>query len=201
MQDVELHLLCSFPLTLPFSFVNCRTLTSLTIHMDGILEFPSPVCLSNLKKLELNDIEFLDEHSTQNLFSGCPLLEDLTLERCSWEHVRADSMFVISPRLQYFTMIEDEEQLRPSFSGHEFVISSNGLTNFRYEGGFQFDFILNSQLLEAVLIKYFPPQNGPITIINHFLKFLRYTTDVQTMLLKNALVCFFLSLNCAAFIE
>ena len=165
-------------LTLPLSFVNCRTLTSLTIYSVGILDFPSPVCFFNLKILELKRVEFPNESLTQKLFSGCPLLEDLTLERCSWVSVRAVSLFVVSPRLQYFTMIEDDEELPPSFSGHEFVISSKGLKYFHYEGGFQFDFILNSQHLEEVLITYFPPENGQITVvINHFLKILRLWTS------------------------
>ncbi|KAI9100256.1 hypothetical protein K1719_024474 [Acacia pycnantha] len=80
VQDVELNLDGFSLLTLPFSFVNCRTLTSLIIFAARItLKFPSPVCFSNLKKLELIRVTFPDEHSTQKLFFGCPLLEDFKL--------------------------------------------------------------------------------------------------------------------------
>ncbi|KAI9124909.1 hypothetical protein K1719_004236 [Acacia pycnantha] len=146
VQDVELGCLDGFsPLTLPFSFVNCRTLTSLIISAAGItLKFSSPVCFLNLKKLELIRVTFPDELSTQKLFSGCPLLEDFKLEECDSKYVEA--VFLVSPpRLHNFTMIEDDEQTPPSFNGDEFIISGGDLKNFHYEGEFQFEFnILNS---------------------------------------------------------
>ena len=49
VQDVELNLVGFSPLTLPFWFVNWRTLTSLIIFAGGItLKFPSPIYFSKL---------------------------------------------------------------------------------------------------------------------------------------------------------
>ncbi|KAI9091653.1 hypothetical protein K1719_028096 [Acacia pycnantha] len=189
VQDVELSLFGFSPLTLPFSFVNCRTLTSLIIYSGGItLEFPSPFCFSNLKKLKLTRVIFPNEYSTQKLFSGCPLLVDFKLEQCNWENVNAVSL-ISPPRLQNFTMIEDDDgQVPPGFNGDEFVISGGDLKYFHYEGEFQFEFnIFNSQPLEEVHINFYSPENGPMPIINNFLKLLRYTSDVPTLTLRNAL--------------
>ncbi|KAI9073610.1 hypothetical protein K1719_044422 [Acacia pycnantha] len=154
VQDVELSLLGFSPLTFPFGFVNCRTLTSLFIFVGGItLEFPSLVCFFNLKKLKLARVILPDEHSTQKLFSSCLLLEDFELlDQCHWENVNAVSL--VSPlRLQNFTMIEDVDE----------------------------------QPLEEVHINFYSPENGPMPVINHFLKLLRYTTDVPNLKLRNAL--------------
>ncbi|KAI9079325.1 hypothetical protein K1719_038726 [Acacia pycnantha] len=149
VKDVELSLDGFNQLTLPFSFVNCRTLTSLIIFAAAItLKFPSPVCFFNLKKLVLSRVTLPDEHSTQKLFSGCPLLEDFKLEECDW----------------------------------------NDLKCFHYEGECQFEFnILNSHLLEEVHINLYSLENGPINVINHFLKLLRYACDVPNLTLRNSL--------------
>lgn len=49
-------------------------LTLLKVQTIKMLKVPSPICLSNLKKLELNCFEFPDDHLTEQLFSGCPIL-------------------------------------------------------------------------------------------------------------------------------
>ncbi|KAK4278588.1 hypothetical protein QN277_016417 [Acacia crassicarpa] len=86
-------------------------------------------------------------------------------------------------------MIEDDDGLMPpGFNGDEFVISGGDLKYFHYEGEFQFEFnILNSQLLEEVHINFYSPENGLMPVINNFLKLLRYTSDVPTLTLRNAL--------------
>ncbi|KAI9073627.1 hypothetical protein K1719_044412 [Acacia pycnantha] len=85
-------------------------------------------------------------------------------------------------------MIEDDEQTPPSFNGDEFVISGSDLKCFHYEGECQFEFnILNSHLLEEVHINLYSLENGPINVINHFLKLLRYACDVPNLTLRNSL--------------
>ncbi|XP_054778103.1 F-box/FBD/LRR-repeat protein At3g52680-like [Prosopis cineraria] len=168
------------------NFVNCKTLTSFSLYMLETLEFPSPVSFSNLNMLELERVAFPNEHSTRELFSGCPVLEVLNLERCDWRNVKA--VTVVSPKLQYFTMIEDEEGIANNFNGYQLVIVGDSLKYFRYEGEFLFDFnIMNSELLEMVHINIYSAKNSPQPVIYHFLSLLRYITEVPDLKLFSAL--------------
>ncbi|KAK7858059.1 f-box protein [Quercus suber] len=50
------------------------------------------------KRLTLEKVIFSDDHSTQQLFTGCPILEDLCLIDCIWKYVKA--VCISSPMLR-----------------------------------------------------------------------------------------------------
>lgn len=186
VQEVELNLrICYRELTLPYRFVNCRTLTSLTIIApQSFVRLPSTVCLSNLRKLDLRVRGVQDWQHTQKLFSGCPMLEDVRIKECSWDCLKGVS--VISPRLQHFTMIEDKLKVTLRVVGGEFLIFSDALKFFHYEGRFDFTFrIQNPKSLEEAHIGLYPCENDLRT---PFIKLLRYLSNVKILRFMNVLV-------------
>nr|POE45283.1 fbd-associated f-box protein [Quercus suber] len=62
------------------------------------LKLPSSISFSCLKRLTLEKVIFSDDHSTQQLFTGCPILEDLCLIDCIWKYVKA--VCISSPMLR-----------------------------------------------------------------------------------------------------
>ncbi|KAM4101872.1 hypothetical protein ACJW30_05G178900 [Castanea mollissima] len=87
----ELHI-CLSNFQEPFSLPHCLftrvTLTNLDLTMPCILKFPPTICFSKLKILILRCVSFSDEHSTQQLFSGFPVLEELCLDDCHWMNLK-----------------------------------------------------------------------------------------------------------------
>ncbi|KAF6150913.1 hypothetical protein GIB67_000079 [Kingdonia uniflora] len=67
----------------PSSLYGCGSLISLKLEMNNSnLEVPTLIFLPNLKTLHLSFITFPDDSSTQNLFSSCPVLEELIIDNC-----------------------------------------------------------------------------------------------------------------------
>ncbi|CAN8278357.1 unnamed protein product [Cochlearia groenlandica] len=87
------------------SFV-CRynsTLENLELKYAIILDFPSRVCLKSLRKLELCAVKFKDEESVCNLLGGCPVLEDLVVNRRS--NCNVETCTIAVPSLQRLTIL------------------------------------------------------------------------------------------------
>ena len=76
------------PFSLPRSLFTCMTLTELQLEMPCILKLPPTVCFTNLKTLNFRFVTFTKEHSTEKLFSGLPVLEELELENCNWVNLK-----------------------------------------------------------------------------------------------------------------
>ncbi|XP_050288654.1 F-box protein At4g22280-like [Quercus robur] len=86
------------PLALPPCLFTCESLEVLILHMFHSLKLPSSISFSCLKKLTLEKVIFSDDHSTQQLFTGCPILEDLFIIDCIWKYVKA--VCISSPMLR-----------------------------------------------------------------------------------------------------
>ncbi|XP_037496519.1 putative F-box/LRR-repeat protein At3g28410 [Jatropha curcas] len=69
---------------LPSSLFMSDSLTELKVGMFEDLKLPSYICFSSLKILTLKYVTFLDAQSMHQLFSGCLVLEKLTLDECAW---------------------------------------------------------------------------------------------------------------------
>ncbi|KAI8545933.1 hypothetical protein RHMOL_Rhmol07G0075800 [Rhododendron molle] len=66
----------------------CKTLVNLRLRGEYILLDPISVCLPNVKVLHLSRLEFKDDDTIRRVFSGCPLLEELVLSKCTLESVQ-----------------------------------------------------------------------------------------------------------------
>lgn len=92
---------------LPFNFLMVsETLTVLRLGKCFGLKVPEEVCLPSLKVLHLVEIIFLHDESLERLFSACPVLEELYIERIV-KHDRFDlKTFKLSvPSLKSLTLI------------------------------------------------------------------------------------------------
>ncbi|KAL7250636.1 hypothetical protein ACSBR1_012621 [Camellia fascicularis] len=70
---------------LPRSLFISVNLVVLKLAGDVFFRFPMPVFLPSLKVLHLHSLMFLDDDSFQNILSGCPVLEELDIERTNRE--------------------------------------------------------------------------------------------------------------------
>lgn len=66
---------------LPPSLFTCRALVKLKLDGNFLLNLPFCVCFPNLKTLGLARVMFVDDFSMHRLFSSCPVLEDLEIQR------------------------------------------------------------------------------------------------------------------------
>ncbi|CAA7056374.1 unnamed protein product [Microthlaspi erraticum] len=78
-------------------------LDTLKLKNSIILEFPSWVCFSSLRKLHLEYVEFKDEASVSNLFSGCTSLQDLFVDRRNY-YMDVGTFRIAVPSLQRLTI-------------------------------------------------------------------------------------------------
>ncbi|MED6168716.1 hypothetical protein PIB30_014181 [Stylosanthes scabra] len=124
------------PLIFPDQLFTCATLTNFHLDMPYIFKLPSSIHFQCLQTLSLSNIIFPDT-STQQLFSGCPALEDLYLLDCNLKNVQA--LRICSPLLRriYIWEIEDDECDIDGLDVSnccEVLINGNNLKSFHYQG-------------------------------------------------------------------
>ena len=139
------------PFSLPHCLFTCVTLTKLDLTMPCILKLPPTICLSKLKILVLKGVSFSDEHSTQKLFSGFPVLEELCLDDCRWMNLKVVS--ICAPKLSSL-MIQDPYKKRWSDSDNcQVTILGVSLESFYYTGEFFNEYSLHklALLVEAYI--------------------------------------------------
>ncbi|XVF03941.1 hypothetical protein REPUB_Repub05bG0036900 [Reevesia pubescens] len=89
VQELILFLPDEGEFVLPDNLFTSESLSYFWLKMHCCtLKVPSFICFSGLKLLNLGGVVFQDNHSAQQLFSGCPLLEDLSLFSCHWENIK-----------------------------------------------------------------------------------------------------------------
>ena len=91
-------------LVFPNHLFTCATLTKFHISMQHILELPSPIRFESLKALTLERVILPVDSSTQQLLSGLPSLQELSLINCNWMNVKA--ICISSPSLRKLIIME-----------------------------------------------------------------------------------------------
>ena len=106
VQELDLCLPIRTTILLPPSLFTSKSLSTLKLVMDSdVLKVPSSVCFSGLKILHLSSVTFLDDQSCQQLFSGCPVLQELVLYECVWNNI--NNITISIPTLRRLTIYED----------------------------------------------------------------------------------------------
>ncbi|KAK4257410.1 hypothetical protein QN277_007003 [Acacia crassicarpa] len=105
IQELELSLDLRSPFLLANYSTVLKSLNVMNLELPCVLEVAGCVHFPCLKTLALHFITFVDETSAQQLFSGCPVLQKLTLDNCGWKNVQNVSIKI--PTLTTL-IIEDE---------------------------------------------------------------------------------------------
>ncbi|KAJ9562611.1 hypothetical protein OSB04_007771 [Centaurea solstitialis] len=84
VHELDLCLFAEDPSVIPRSMFDSKSLVSLKIEMNCVVELPSRISFPRLKILHLSLVTFPNDDSTEKLFSGCPALEELVLLDCEW---------------------------------------------------------------------------------------------------------------------
>ncbi|GFZ02615.1 LOW protein: F-box/FBD/LRR-like protein [Actinidia rufa] len=103
----------------------CRTLAFLKIVGILILKVPFSVCLPNLKILHLCCLKLADDDSIRRIFSGCPMLEELELRKCTLENV--EMLHISIPSLKSLA-------LQYCRGNYQIVLDATILGYFKYHG-------------------------------------------------------------------
>ncbi|KAG4984335.1 hypothetical protein JHK87_029084 [Glycine soja] len=96
------------------------------IMADILLNLPSSIHFSNLKLLTLQYVVFPGYESTQRLFSGLPVLEELTLDSCCWLNFE-----IVTIALPMLKKLDIKENLADHDNCQFFIIAEN-LNSFYY---------------------------------------------------------------------
>lgn len=124
------------PFELPHCLFTCDTLKKAVIVANTLLKLPSSIHFSNLKFLTLCYVAFPEHKSTQQLFCGLPVLEELTLDRCTWWNVK--TIAIDPPMLLKLVIIENEADP----ANCRFIIFAKNLKSFYYTGTFRNDYYI-----------------------------------------------------------
>ncbi|XP_068330885.1 putative FBD-associated F-box protein At5g56390 [Pyrus communis] len=114
-------------LALPCCLFSSISLVQLDLCMPSVLQRPPTVCFSSPKTLKLKYVKFSDEHSTNQLFSSCPVLEDLCLSQC-WFLSNVRNVNIRAPKLLRLTI--DEDYYGGSDHGFQFMVHGTNLKHY-----------------------------------------------------------------------
>ncbi|OVA14307.1 hypothetical protein BVC80_9021g38 [Macleaya cordata] len=82
----------------PLSLFTCESLIKLKLEINSILYLPKSISFPRLRYLELYRVKFRDEYLNEQLFSNCPVLEELILLECTWVNMK--SVCISAPALK-----------------------------------------------------------------------------------------------------
>lgn len=218
VQDLNLRLdKINEALTLPCCIFTCVTLTILKIDMGEYLELPFVINFPSLKILSLAYVTLPDDHSMQRLFSGCPVLKDLTIYNCNWKHVRA--VCISCPLLRKLSVsdkgdynnddMDDEDDNANNENGNgdqqidsngcQVVIIGTSLESFSYEGELRNDYCFydSSSLKDACILVDGTREERddvPMEVVYRTHKLLRVLSNIKnlTISVDTLEVCFLL---------
>ncbi|XP_019051760.1 PREDICTED: putative FBD-associated F-box protein At5g56440 [Nelumbo nucifera] len=88
VQNLSLSIPVKQPINLPRCLFTCRSLISLRLEVNYQLKPSLRFCFPSLKKLHLSFITFSNDYSTKQLFSSCPILEELQIIGCNWKKLK-----------------------------------------------------------------------------------------------------------------
>jgi len=120
--------------SLPRCVFTCETLESFFLDMPCILKVPPIICFSNLKVLSIQSVTFSDDYTTQQFFSGLPVLEMLFLEECRWGCLKVLS--ICAPKLHSLVIREADILSQSDSDGCQVTVFGASLKEFFYTGEF-----------------------------------------------------------------
>ncbi|KAI3768951.1 hypothetical protein L6452_00047 [Arctium lappa] len=182
VQELDLCLLAEDPSVIPRSMFDSKSLVSLKIEMNCVVELPSRISFPRLKILHLSLVTLSNDDSTEKLFSGCPVLEELVLLDCEWMNLKNIAISSSTLKslsiddLPYFGPLDDP-------SGCKIKIDAANLTFLKYIGYLSNEIFLDdvSSLVKAFIHIPNPKERQKEVVCRtvEMLKGLRYVESLR----------------------
>ncbi|KAK0600996.1 hypothetical protein LWI29_020358 [Acer saccharum] len=133
MQQLYLGLISDTPLELPLCIVNCESLVDLKICFDrySVLKLPKSPGFTCLQSLFLSKVEFLDSVLLGKFVSSCPVLENLTMDDCTFHDFKI--LDIAAPRLKNLT-IDSLASADEGLFNCEVIVACPSLVSFKLLG-------------------------------------------------------------------
>ncbi|KAK4588249.1 hypothetical protein RGQ29_019298, partial [Quercus rubra] len=162
----------------------CETLTRLNLDMPCILKLLPTIYFSKLKILALRGVIFSDEYSTQQLFSGFPVLEELCLDDCHWINLKVVS--ICAPKLSSLMIQDPYKKRRSDSDGCQVTILGVSLESFYYTGEFFNEYSLHkSALLVEAIINVCGSRTRPRLVANRMYNLLIGFSNAKEIMLTS----------------
>ncbi|KAI3885795.1 hypothetical protein MKX03_022170 [Papaver bracteatum] len=143
VEELVLSMTPKEPFIFPLSFFTCVSLVVLDLEYTHILNLPNTISFPRIKILRLAYITFVNENLTGELFSNCPILEELSLFQCDFEDFKV--LCIMSPTLKCLS-------IRKCRLFHQTLkVFAPNLLTIKYAAEMPADFVLDSfqSLVEA----------------------------------------------------
>ncbi|KAK9269637.1 hypothetical protein L1049_001414 [Liquidambar formosana] len=188
VQELDICFFVEEPFGLPCCIFTCESLTALKIAMNCVLKLPNCISFPSLKSLQLRFVTFMENYSTQKLFSGCPVLQELAILDCEWMNL--ESITISIPTLKSLTIDE-----LPCFgktddlNDCEIKIYAANLLSFKYIGNLSNDIFLynlSSLLVASIHIPNLCERRNEIA--RRGVKLLRGVHNAKSVRLSNGTI-------------
>lgn len=84
VEELSLTLLLNSTFFTLLSLCTCESLVTLELDIFPNLYLPKYMSFPKLKHFKLSRVKFSSKYNNEQLFSSCPILENLTLVKCEW---------------------------------------------------------------------------------------------------------------------
>ncbi|KAB5533804.1 hypothetical protein DKX38_016890 [Salix brachista] len=164
----------------PRCLFNCETLTEFELDMLFILKLPSSISLPCLKILNLRQVTFIDDQSTQQLFS-LPNLVELEIYECNWKNLVW--VTICAPKLQRLAIDESHESTPANSGGCHVRIFRTHLADFSFCGTLSNEFCLDESSVVETFITLISDSDRPRETACRSYKLLEGISSVETLYL------------------
>ncbi|KAL4590514.1 hypothetical protein LXL04_003446 [Taraxacum kok-saghyz] len=149
VEELDICLLEVDPSVIPRCVFDSTSLVSLKIELN-VVQLPSHIHLPCLKSLHLSYLQFLSDDYTDNLFSGCPVLEKLILSDCMVIHL--NNIVISIPSLKSLTIDDYSDfEADDDSTGCKLKIDAPNLTYFEYIGHMSSEILLNDNASSSLV--------------------------------------------------
>lgn len=175
---------CTFEF--PPVFFSSRSLVNLTLLGCFLLRIPASICLPSLKILNLVELQCENEDSAQNLFSGCPVLEELHVSGYERHFANAKTWNISVPTLKRLTVFRFRDPANAYrftyyYKVYELVVNAPRLEHFHLSDSLTVEFSLVnlSSLLKANVRTWLSRSSSPTNYGPSASKLLRGIANVK----------------------
>ncbi|RZC57964.1 hypothetical protein C5167_005268 [Papaver somniferum] len=134
------------PIHIPLSLFTCESLITLKLDICTRMYLPKYISCPRLKHLQLCEVDFSDKYNSEQLFSNCPVLEELVLQDCDWWGMR--NFCISAPALKILKIwgvIDHSRWYNPyRLQGCALKVDAPNLVSLSYKCGLAKEYVASS---------------------------------------------------------